>query len=327
MADYELIQTDAELVRLVARLRDARVQRLAIDVEGENNLHRYGIHVALIQLFDGARGFIVDPLAIRTTDLLKPLLENAPWELVWFDAGNDLLSFQHALGIRPSPILDLVIAARLLGKTGGLQVMTGTGGSARAKDKFQRANWLRRPLSPALLDYAISDVLHLHALADELLAELERRGLLEAFRLKNLETQNAERAWDPFANYTRIPGFNRLPREDAAVREGALVCAGALRPHARHAAGERGVQAGHAGDDRQGTALGGPDCALPQRAPPAQQDRTAGPGREVQGRRGAGCCGSEEAGPASMMGFAPRSAAVPRMAGEDDELPAARQMP
>ena len=66
---------------------------------------------------------------------------------------------------------------------------------------------LRRPLSAALLDYAISDVLHLHALADKLLAELERRGLMEAFRLKNLETQNTERAWDPFANYTRIPGF------------------------------------------------------------------------------------------------------------------------
>jgi ribonuclease D len=214
LAGYELIQTDAELVRLVSRLREAGVRRLAIDVEGENNLHRYGIHVALIQLFDGERGFIVDPLAIRTTDLLKPLLEGAPWELLWFDAGNDLLSFQHALGIRPSPILDLVIAARLLGKTGGLQAMTGHGGSARSKDRFQRANWLRRPLSSALLDYAISDVLHLHALAGELLAELERKGLMEAFRLKNLETQNEERAWDPFANYTRIPGFNRLPRED-----------------------------------------------------------------------------------------------------------------
>ena len=214
MADYELIQTDADLVRLVERLQEACVRRLAIDVEGENNLHRYGIHVALIQLFDGARGFIVDPLAIRTTDLLRPLLEGVPWELLWFDAGNDLLSFQHALGIRPAPILDLAVAARLLGKRGGLHVMTGEGGSAKAKDKFQRANWLRRPLSAALLDYAISDVLQLHRLADEMLAELERRNLMEVFRAKNLETQNAERAWDPFANYTRIPGFGRMSRPE-----------------------------------------------------------------------------------------------------------------
>ena len=103
MADYELIQTDADLVRLVERLQEACVRRLAIDVEGENNLHRYGIHVALIQLFDGARGFIVDPLAIRTTDLLRPLLEGVPWELLWFDAGNDLLSFRGHSGDRRCP--------------------------------------------------------------------------------------------------------------------------------------------------------------------------------------------------------------------------------
>jgi ribonuclease D len=214
VAGYDLIQTDAQLAHTIEGLRDARVKRLAIDVEGENNLHRYGIHVALIQLFDGARGYIVDPLSLQDTNTLKPLLENVPWELVWFDAGNDLLSFQHALGIRPAPILDLAIAARLLGKPGGLQTLTGQGGSARAKDKFQRANWLRRPLSPALLDYAISDVMNLFALSDSLMEELQQKGLGEAFRLKNLETQNAERSWDPYSNYTRIPGFKGLSRED-----------------------------------------------------------------------------------------------------------------
>jgi ribonuclease D len=212
VAGYELIQTDDDLARLVSRLRDARVKRLAIDVEGENNLHRYGIHVALIQLFDGARGYIVDPLSLKQPRGLKALLQEAPWELVWFDAGNDLLSFQHALGIRPSPILDLAVAARLLGKSGGLQALTGQGGSARAKDKFQRANWLRRPLSPALLEYAISDVMHLFSLSDSLLKELQDKGLVEVFLVKNRETQDAERVWDPYANYTRIPGFNRLSR-------------------------------------------------------------------------------------------------------------------
>ncbi|HTO23920.1 MAG TPA: ribonuclease D [Spirochaetia bacterium] len=214
MAGYQLITDSAGVSRLVERLRGEGLRRLAIDVEGENNLHRYGIHVALIQLHDGKQGYIVDPLAVRDPAALKPLLENAPWELVWFDAGNDLLSFQHALGIRPSPILDLVVAARLLGRNGGLHDLTGQPGSSRAKDKFQRANWLRRPLSPALLDYAISDVLHLHELADSLLAELEQKGLLEKFRQKNRETQDAERSWDPFANYTRIPGFGRMSRPD-----------------------------------------------------------------------------------------------------------------
>lgn len=214
MTPYDYIDTDPGIAALTQRLRDVKVTRLAIDVEGENNLHRYGIHVGLIQLFDGTRGYIVDPLASRDRTILRGLLEDAPWTLVWFDAGNDLLSFQHAMGIRPSPILDLALAARMLGKTGGLHQHTGQAGSASAKDRFQRSNWLRRPLSRALLDYAISDVLELLPLADELLAELETKGLGEAFRARNLEQQNATRTWNPLANFTRIPGYNRLPWQE-----------------------------------------------------------------------------------------------------------------
>jgi ribonuclease D len=212
MTPYDYIDTDPGIAALIKRLRDTRVTRLAIDVEGENNLHRYGIHVGLIQLFDGARGAIIDPLAARDRSLLKALLESAPWTLVWFDAGNDLLSFQHAMSIRPSPIMDLALAARMLGKTGGLHEHTGQAGSASAKDRFQRSNWLRRPLSRALLDYAISDVLQLLPLADELMAELEKKGLAEAFRTRNLEQQEAVRVWNPLANFTRIAGYNRLSR-------------------------------------------------------------------------------------------------------------------
>jgi ribonuclease D len=220
MIAYDYVQTDRQLADLVDSLRRAGCRRLAIDVEGENNLHSYGIHVALIQLSDGGRGYAVDALTIRDRGLLKALLENAPWELVWFDAANDLLSFQHALDIRPSPILDLAIAARMLGRTGGLQSVTGAGGSASAKDRFQKSNWLRRPLSRALLDYAISDVANLLPLADQLLAELEGKGRTAEFREKNLAAQNAERVWNPLGNYTRIPGYGRLP---PAARHAARV--------------------------------------------------------------------------------------------------------
>jgi ribonuclease D len=214
MIPYDYIQTSGELEALVSQLTRARYARLAVDVEGENNLHSYGLHVALIQLFDGSRGYAVDALAIQDAPAMKALLENAPWVLVWFDAANDLLAFQHALGIRPSPILDVAIAARMLGRTGGLQSLTSSGGSASAKDKFQKSNWLRRPLSRALLDYAISDVAHLLELADDLMTELEQKGLLAEFQERNFAAQDAERTWNPLANFTRIPGYNRLPRAE-----------------------------------------------------------------------------------------------------------------
>lgn len=210
MIPYDFIQSEGELERLVAHLARAGYPRLAVDVEGENNLHSYGIHVALIQLYDGRRGWVVDARAIRNRNLLKALLEESTWVKVWFDAANDLLSFQHALDIRPGPLLDVAIAARLLQKPGGLHALTRQGGSASAKDRFQKSNWLRRPLSRAMLDYAISDVLHLLDLADELMPEVARRGLMAEFQARNLEQQAAERSWDPLANFTRIPGYNSL---------------------------------------------------------------------------------------------------------------------
>ncbi len=210
---YTIVSRDQELAPLCERLQSAGCRRLAVDVEGENNLHRYGIHVCLIQLFDGRHGYIIDALGIRDPSLLSPILVEAPWTLVWFDAGNDLLSFRHALGIKPSPILDLAIAARLLGKTGGLHALTPRAESASAKDRLQKANWMRRPLSQALLDYAISDVAGLFPLADSLLSELEKKGLMAEFRARNSAAQDMDRSWDPFPNYTRVPGFKYLKPE------------------------------------------------------------------------------------------------------------------
>jgi ribonuclease D len=210
---YTVITRDQELAPLFERLRSARCRRLAVDVEGENNLHRYGIHVSLIQLFDGERGYIIDALGIGSAASLAPILVKAPWTLVWFDAGNDLLSFQHALGLKPSPILDLAIAARILGKTGGLHALTPRSDSASAKDRLQKANWMRRPLQQSLLDYAISDVADLFPLAESLMTEIENKGLMAEFKARNLAAQDMERSWDPFPNYVRIPGFKNFGPE------------------------------------------------------------------------------------------------------------------
>jgi ribonuclease D len=210
MGRYELVGTDAELGRLIERLRSENPVRVAVDVEGENNLHSYGIHVALIQLFDGRKAWLVDPLSIKRKGLLSELMEDSLWLKVMFDATNDLLAFQHALEIRPAPLVDLAIAAQLLNIRGGLGALTGKGQSSSAKDKFQRANWMRRPISPELLDYAVSDVEDLLPLADRLMAELSAKGLIFEFLRRNWERQNKRRSWDPFPNYVRIPGYHRL---------------------------------------------------------------------------------------------------------------------
>jgi ribonuclease D len=208
---YQLVQTDSALAGLVSRLGEGGHVRAAVDTEGESNLHRYGIRVSIIQIFDGERAFVVDVLAIKDKSLLKALLEESSWIKVMFGASNDLLALRHSLDLKPTPMVDLAIAAQLLGLPGGLQdLINPAHASSRSKSRFQKADWLRRPLGKEHLDYAVSDVLHLLELADSLFEKLFRDDLLFRFLKRNWEQLDKARAWDPFSNFNRVPGFQRM---------------------------------------------------------------------------------------------------------------------
>lgn len=212
MADYRLIQTDRELSRLLERLRQDDPQAVAVDLESEHNLHSYGIHVALVQLFDGREAHLIDALAVQDRGLLRALLEDSPWLKVMFDASGDLATLGTSLQMSIRPVFDLAVAARLLGKAGSLGSLLDPA-QARGKSRFQRANWLRRPLPPEQLAYAAGDVLPLLGLADRLLAELVERGLLFRFLSANARVQEKSRARDPYLGYQRLPAYGRLPAE------------------------------------------------------------------------------------------------------------------
>jgi ribonuclease D len=237
VAEYRLIQTDRELARLLERLRQENPQAVAVDLESEHNLHSYGIHVALIQLCDGRQAQLIDTLAVRDRGLLRALLEESPWVKVMFDASGDLATLGTALQMSIRPVFDLSIAARLLGRPGSLARLLdpeGSGGGQTAgsktagsqtagsksagsksggKAKFQKANWLKRPLPPEQLEYAAGDVLPLLGLADRLLAEMVERGLLYRFLSANARVQEKTRARDPYQGYRRLPEFRRFSAE------------------------------------------------------------------------------------------------------------------
>jgi len=210
--DYRLVQTDRELARLLERLRQDNPQAVAVDLESEHNLHSYGIHVALVQLFDGRQAHLLDTLAIKDRGLLRGLLEESPWVKVMFDASGDLATLGTALQMSIRPVFDLAIAARLLGRPGSLSKLLDVD-SAAGKSRFQKANWLKRPLPPEQLEYAAGDVLPLLGLADRLLAEMAERGLLYRFLSANARVQEKTRARDPYQGYRRLPEFRRFSAE------------------------------------------------------------------------------------------------------------------
>ncbi len=137
----------------------------------------YWPQLALVQIAlndgsgEGDDGILlVDPLVPGMTDALAPLLANADVLKVMHSASEDLVAFKHACGVLPAPLFDTQIAAALAGIGGGMgyqklvQAQTGI-----TVDKGEtRSDWLRRPLSPAQLQYAADDVRHLHTLHAQL---------------------------------------------------------------------------------------------------------------------------------------------------------------
>lgn len=121
---------------------------------------------------------LVDPLAPGMGEALAPLLVNPDVLKVMHSASEDLVAFKHACGVLPAPLFDTQVAAALAGIGGGMgyqklvQAQIGIG-----VDKGEtRSDWLRRPLSPAQLQYAADDVRHLHTLHRQLSEMLDSLG-------------------------------------------------------------------------------------------------------------------------------------------------------
>ena len=138
--------------------------------------------LALVQLAierDGAIAILlVDPLVPGMCEALAPMLADSKVLKVMHSAGEDLVALKHACGVVPAPLFDTQIAAALSGVGGGVgyqRLVQDTLGVALAKGET-RSDWLRRPLSPAQLEYAADDVRHLFALHSQLQSRLEALG-------------------------------------------------------------------------------------------------------------------------------------------------------
>ncbi len=162
--DFRLVDRPADLEALARRL--SGLEAIGVDFEGEYNLHRYGIHLCLVQIADGDAVHLVDPVTLGSLAPLKPVLEDERVTKVMCSADEDVKLIKRAQGIALRGIFDLQVGSRLLGQgTPGLgRIIEHTlGRTMEKKEVLQRSDWNRRPLSPAQLDYAAEDVRHLLA--------------------------------------------------------------------------------------------------------------------------------------------------------------------
>ena len=129
----------------------------------------YWPQLALVQVALGPGDddiLLVDPLAPGMHEALAGLLQDPAVLKIMHSPSEDLVAFRHACGALPAPLFDTQLAAALCGHGAGLgyqKLVQAITGVELAKGET-RSDWLRRPLSPAQLEYAADDVRHLHAL-------------------------------------------------------------------------------------------------------------------------------------------------------------------
>ena len=223
--EYKLISTSSELETLVSCWEEKGVASVAMDFEEESNLHVYGEHLCIIQLFDGSCYYILDALALAKSpeglSAMKTFLEG-PMEKIMFACQSDASLARKTLGIQLNNICDVRVMAMALGFNGNLTglIERNLGICAEnpsAKKKFQTANWMRRPIPADQIEYALADVRYLFDLKASLEAEMESKLTIGqrkqvAYEMKKCALQkNPERpGWEKICNFKLLTAREKV---------------------------------------------------------------------------------------------------------------------
>jgi ribonuclease D len=116
---------------------------------------------------------------------LKRLLADPKVEKIFHFARFDVAVILRDLGLETGPVFCTKIASKLVrtytDRHGLKDVAREIAGVELSKQQ-QSSDWAADTLTKAQIDYAASDVLHLHAIAQGLTAMLERDGRMELAR-------------------------------------------------------------------------------------------------------------------------------------------------
>ncbi len=174
MADTDIrwITDDQSLREACAHWQQQPV--LALDTEFMRTETFYP-EAGLIQLSDGHRVWLLDPLPITTWQPFAEWLESSNTLKVLHSCSEDLEVLQRLCAALPTPLFDTQLAAAFLGlghSMGYARLVQDVLGLELPKGET-RSDWLQRPLSEMQIRYAAEDTLHLFELYQALEARLD----------------------------------------------------------------------------------------------------------------------------------------------------------
>jgi ribonuclease D len=223
VSGHELVETEEELRKVVDAVRSEPAY--AVDTE----FHRertYYPRLALVQIAWADRLALIDPLAVDVAPLAEVL--DGPGVAVLHASDQDLEVLELACGTIPAHLFDTQVAAGFLGMSNpSLAALYERELGIRVPKGHRLTDWLARPLDDNQLDYAATDVEHLLAAYEKLLADLDGRGrrqwaLDECEELLHRERgpRDPDDAWRRVKEIRQLRGSaRRIAQSVAAWRE------------------------------------------------------------------------------------------------------------
>ena len=162
-------------------LPEGRLKTMAVAVDTETlGLNPFRDRLCLVQLSSGdGRAELVQPARDYDAPELKRLLADPSVLKIFHFARFDMAVLKHYFGVMPHPVYCTKVAsklARTFTDRHGLKDLCRELLGIELSKQQQSSDWGADRLTPEQLNYAASDVLHLHALREKLDAMLRREG-------------------------------------------------------------------------------------------------------------------------------------------------------
>lgn len=211
---FQLITTDQALADVCVLAQQKSV--VALDTEFVRIRTLYP-QLGLIQLYDGERVSLIDPLSIQDFSPFIALLANQNVLKVLHACSEDLEVFQHYYQQMPTPMIDTQIMASFLSfpNSTGLATLIQHYFQLEIDKGASRTDWLARPLSDKQLVYAAADVWYLLPLYQRMQQDLQQTPWQSAVENDcEMLLAKREQGKDPEFAYLNIPNAWRLNQQE-----------------------------------------------------------------------------------------------------------------
>lgn len=213
-----LITTEHELKELVSRALQSPAVGLDTEFVWERTFYP---QLGLVQLAIGHECYLIDPVVIKDLSPLGELISNPSVVKILHDAQQDLTILKTATGAKPKNIFDTRLAYGFCSDSSILSLSTlleKTLNVSLPKTET-RANWLMRPLTDKMFEYACDDVKYLTDLMNFIMDSAKKQNtdswLKEELKIYDCSSFYAE--INPQEYFRKVKGTDQLKGKKLAV--------------------------------------------------------------------------------------------------------------